>query len=85
MKSIFKHSIWKYRIFFFSMSIGKIFEVFCSFLLEKHTERIWRESESNTELSARSKYAPIDIATNGTKYIFEFQLVCVGELGTNPF
>lgn len=54
------------------MSIGKVFEAFCFLLIEKRTKRIRRESESNTELSARSKYTPIDITTNSAKYIFEF-------------
>ena len=71
MTFIIQYSVRKYSVLLFYVAIRKILQMLDAFLSKESLKRFRRKPQGDSECSARNEYAPLRIATNGTKDIFE--------------
>src|SRR6266568_509754 len=69
----------KHRIVFLDMPIRKVLEGPCLLFPEKSAKRFQRETERETEFTARGEYATVHISPDCSKYVFELESVCVSD------
>src|SRR5437588_8411052 len=81
---VFEYLLVKHRILFLDMPIRKVLEWPCLLFLEKSAKRFQRETERETEFTARGEYATVHISPDCSKYVFELESVCCCKLRIRP-